>query len=380
MRMRNHWHLLCNQIYLKYSQNINMKKFIVTFLAMVCVMQIFAQSDIKWLSKVYDFGAFDEDTKEKFADFKFVNTTSEPVAVISATASCGCTVPKYDEQAIAPGDTAVIKVSYDPSGRPGRFNKYVYVRTSVSPERHKLVIKGTVIGSAETIKGRYPVSLGPLKLRTSAAMIGRVFEGQKKMHFVDGYNQYSDTLRPIIVSTPEFLSVTVEPEAVAPGDMMNLELRFSGDVKGRWGLISDSIAIEPIKGGETFYFPVTAIVEEDFSKLTQQQRENAPIVKFSTDRVMLPTIKDDANEPVSADFTITNEGKSDLLIRRVYSEDPGIKVESKSSKIAKGKSTTIKVSFDPKAQLTGLVNARVTVITNAPDNPMQVIRIVGERN
>lgn len=357
-----------------------MKKFIVTFLAMVCVMQIFAQSDIKWLSKVYDFGAFDEDTKEKFADFKFVNTTSEPVAVISATASCGCTVPKYDEQAIARGDTAVIKVSYDPSGRPGRFNKYVYVRTSASPERHKLVIKGTVIGSAETIKGRYPVSLGPLKLRTSAAMIGRVFEGQKKMHFVDGYNQYGDTLRPIIVSTPEFLSVTVEPEAVAPGDMMNLELRFSGDVKGRWGLISDSIAIEPIKGGETFYFPVTAIVEEDFSKLTQQQRENAPIVKFSTDRVMLPTIKDDANEPVSADFTITNEGKSDLLIRRVYSEDPGIKVESKSSKIAKGKSTTIKVSFDPKAQLTGLVNARVTVITNAPDNPMQVIRIVGERN
>ncbi len=357
-----------------------MKKYIATFIALVCGAYVFAQSDIKWISKVYDFGAFDEDTKEKIAEFKFVNTSAEPIAVISASASCGCTVPKYSEDAIEPGDTAVIRVAYDPSGRPGRFNKTVYVRTSISPERHKLTIKGTVIGSAETIKGRYPVSLGPLKLRTSAAMIGRVFEGQKKMHYVDGYNQYGDTLRPEIVSTPEFLTVTVSPEAVAPGDMLNLELQFSGDVKGRWGLISDSIAIEPVKGGEKYYFPVTAIVEEDFSKLTQKERENAPIAKYSTDRVVLPELKVNSKESVSADFTITNEGASDLLIRRIYSEDPGIKVEAPASKIKKGKSTVVRVTFDPKAQPTGVVNARVTVITNSPDNPMQVIRIVGERN
>lgn len=356
-----------------------MKKSIAAWMMLICSFNLYADSDIKWLSKVYDFGAFDEDTKEKIAEFKFVNTTDQPVAIVSATASCGCTVPKYDESNVSPGDTAVIKVIYDPSGRPGRFNKHVYVRTSASPERHKLMIKGTVIGSAETINGRYPASIGPLKFRTGAAMIGRVLDGRVKMHYVDGYNQSSDTITPEILSVPDFLNVTVQPESIPPGDLMNLEFKFNGDVNGRWGLVSDSIAIAPVSGGEIYYFPITAIVEEDFTKLTQEQRENAPVASYSSDRVVLPPVEINGDTPVKAEFMITNNGKSDLLIRRVYSEDEGVKIVSQPQKIKKGKSGTIKLSFNPKAQPIGMINARVTVITNDPDNSMQVIRVVGER-
>ena len=357
-----------------------MKKIFAYILASISFVPVFAATEISWVSKVYDFGAFDEDTKEKVAEFRFVNTTSEPVSVVSATASCGCTVPDYDLAPVAPGDTALIKVKYDPSGRPGRFSKHVYVRTSASPERHKLMIKGTVIGSAETIKGRYPASLGPLKLRTSAAMIGRVFDGQEKIHYVDGYNQSADTLCPVVVSAPEFLNVSVEPECVPPGDLMNIRIKFRGDVKGYLGLISDSIAIAPVAGDSVYHFPVTAIVEEDFSGLTDKQRAEAPVAVYDVDRVVLPPAKVNGQEPVSAEFSVGNSGKSDLIIRRVYSEDHGITVEPLSKKVKQGKKGMIKVSFDPKAQPTGLVNARVTVITNSPDNPIRVIRIVGERN
>lgn len=128
-----------------------MKKILFMAASMAMCLAANGADDVTWLSNVYDFGAFDEDTKEKVAVFEMVNTTDEPVAIISATATCGCTVPKYSEEEVAPGDTARIVVSYDPLGRPGRFKKQVYVRTSASPERHKLTLQGTVIGSAETV-------------------------------------------------------------------------------------------------------------------------------------------------------------------------------------------------------------------------------------
>ena len=64
---------------------------------------------------------------------------------ISATAACGCTKPKVPKQPVAPGDTAVVVVSYDPYGRPGEFNKTVTVKTNAKPSKLKLRITGTVI-------------------------------------------------------------------------------------------------------------------------------------------------------------------------------------------------------------------------------------------
>ena len=41
---------------------------------------IHADTHIKWLETVHDFGAFDENDGKVFCDFHFVNEGSEPVA------------------------------------------------------------------------------------------------------------------------------------------------------------------------------------------------------------------------------------------------------------------------------------------------------------
>lgn len=337
-----------------------------------------ATAEIAWIDKVYDFGAFDEDTKEKLADFKFVNIGSEPVSIVSVTASCGCTVPEYGKEPVAPGDTATIVVKYDPTGRPGRFQKHIFVRTSDSPERFRLFIKGTVIGSPETINGRYPVSVGQLKLRTGAAMMGRVFHGHPKTTYIDGYNQSDDTIRPAVTAVPEYLSVAVTPEAVAPGDMMNFEVKFKGDAKGRWGMVNDSIMIAANPGQPPVAYPVVAIVEDDFTGLSEKQRAEAPVAYLSEEKIVLPVVTKGSKTPVNATIALANKGKSTMTVRRVYSEDPGISVSVSDKKVRPGKSATITVSFDPSRAAADVVNARVTVITDAPDGAMQTVRVVGE--
>ncbi len=356
-----------------------MRKSLIAIVAAAASLHAFADAEIKWISTTHDFGAFDEDTKKKTAYFRFVNTGDEPVSIVAATATCGCTQPKYSDTPTKPGDTALIEVSYDPTGRPGRFSKQVYVRTSASPERVKLTIKGTVIGSATTINGRYPVSLGPIRVSSGAAMMGRVYPGHTKMHYVDGYNMSGDTLAPVVVSRPAYIEVRSVPEQVAPGEMMTLNFEFSKDAADMWGILTDTVMIAPAPGREAIAYPVVTVIEEDFSTLTPKERAEAPVVRVEPEKLIFDPIPANSTKPVTGVVKVSNAGKRLLLIRRAYSEDKGVSVEASPLEVKSGKSAELRVTFDPSVQPEGIINARLTLITNDPVTPTLPIRIVAER-
>ena len=80
-------------------------------------------------------------------EFKFTNTGKEPFLISNARGSCGCTVPEWPKEEIAPGKTGSIRVSYD-TKRPGAINKNVTL-TIQNTDKDKtgtkmLYIKGNV--------------------------------------------------------------------------------------------------------------------------------------------------------------------------------------------------------------------------------------------
>lgn len=76
--------------------------------------------------------------------FVVTNTGTEPLIISQCKGSCGCTVPKCDQNPIAPGATSIITVKYD-TKRPGPINKSVTVNSNAVNEPVKVVrIKGTV--------------------------------------------------------------------------------------------------------------------------------------------------------------------------------------------------------------------------------------------
>ena len=75
--------------------------------------------------------------------FKFKNTGKEPLIISNATGSCGCTVPDWPKEPIAPGATASIKVKYD-TNRIGGIYKTVTVNSNAKSGSIVLTIKGTV--------------------------------------------------------------------------------------------------------------------------------------------------------------------------------------------------------------------------------------------
>ncbi|MEO0040737.1 MAG: hypothetical protein RL329_185 [Bacteroidota bacterium] len=75
--------------------------------------------------------------------FKFKNTGTQPLKIKSAQGSCGCTVPKFKDDDIQPGETGEIEVRYD-TNRIGGFTKSVTITTNEATPTRVLMIKGTV--------------------------------------------------------------------------------------------------------------------------------------------------------------------------------------------------------------------------------------------
>ena len=75
--------------------------------------------------------------------FKFKNTGTEPLVIKNARGSCGCTVPSFKKEPIAPGETSEIEVRYD-TQRPGDFSKSVTIETNEGEQARVLMIKGHV--------------------------------------------------------------------------------------------------------------------------------------------------------------------------------------------------------------------------------------------
>ena len=99
-------------------------------------------AEITFKEEVIDYGTIDKGADGK-REFVFTNTGKEPLIISKATGSCGCTVPDWPRNPIAPGADAVIKVKYD-TNRVGPFQKSVTVNSNAKNGTKVLRIKGTV--------------------------------------------------------------------------------------------------------------------------------------------------------------------------------------------------------------------------------------------
>lgn len=331
-----------------------------------------------WLETDHDFGAFSEDLGKVGTTFKYVNTGTEPLVIISARANCGCTTPKYDTGALAPGDTAQLFVQYDAVGRPGRFMKKIFVETNAEPERSTLYVRGVVVGSSQTVGMRYPASMGKLSLARAAALLGDVSKSHMKVEMLNAYNSTTDSITPTVTNLPEWLTVSCTPSPVAPGEQMSFNFMVHPDRTSLYGQVSDTVYIVPdVREPEVRHkLPVVVTFSEDFSKLTQKELAQSPQATLISERVDLGKVQ--AGTPLKTTYQLRNDGKSPLLVRRVYSSDEAnTQITISNTKIKPGKQATITVTHTPETDAP-LVNLKITVITNDPLTPTQWLRLTAE--
>lgn len=102
--------------------------------------------------ETHDFGEIEEGTVAKH-DFVFKNTGDAPLIITNAAGSCGCTVPEWPREPIAPGEEGTIHVEFNSQGRAGNQQKQVTLSANTVPNTMVLKISAQV-KAAETTEAQ----------------------------------------------------------------------------------------------------------------------------------------------------------------------------------------------------------------------------------
>lgn len=197
-----------------------MKKLIVIILLITSgyAFQAFPAEGPEWLNMEIDFGIINETDGKREGEFRFINTGKKPLVISEVQTSCGCTQAEYTHGKIQKGDTAVIKVSYDPYERPGKFDKGVYVFIDGRDIPVNLRMKGTVIASPETLELFYPYSCGSLNLDEVNVDFGTIERGRRRREFIDIYNSGRIPVKPAFEADSDAITWNFEPSEINPGE------------------------------------------------------------------------------------------------------------------------------------------------------------------
>ncbi len=106
---------------------------------------------IQWVKTEHDFGTIKMGPAATYT-FKFKNTGTTPVTILSAKPGCSCTVSNYTKTPILPGQTGEVTATYETKDRLGAFVKSVTV-TLDNNSTYSLTIKGNVSADDKPANG-----------------------------------------------------------------------------------------------------------------------------------------------------------------------------------------------------------------------------------
>ena len=367
-------------------KNLRLIKF--TIVALIITLHASAQFDeakIEFESEIHDFGAINESDGPVTHEFSFVNNGYVPLIISGVRTSCGCTTPKWTQEPVIPGNTGTISVRFNPKSRPGPFSKSITVKSNAEKSVVVLKIKGTVksgaaVGSINKkiniIKSTYKNKIGDLSLKNPHIAFNDIVKGETRKKVINIAN--SSGKNPIKVSfssIPAFLKIDIKPEILEPAQEGTIEITFNSALNNSWDRIIQRLhVLVNDESPQNNVLTVTAIIHEDFSKLTPEELKKAPKAEFDSKTFNYGTIKQ--GKSLEHNFVLKNAGESDLIIRRVWASCGCTVVTPKKQVVQPGRATQIKSTFNSNGR-SGDQKKMITVITNDPKNPKTILWLEG---
>jgi len=368
---------ICNLNELKIAM---MKRFSILLLILMAanISTIFAQSGIiSFESTTNDFGTIKEEIGKVTTKFYFTNVGSGDLKLVNVKPSCGCTSSEYSKEIIKPGEKGFVSATYFTANRPGPFRKSITVTTNdVDRPNTILFIKGTVTPLNTSAEDELPISIGNLKLMTNHLAFNDIKSNEIKVDSVKIYNKWGHPMNIGFQEVPSNVKIEAIPAVLESGEFGYIKVTYDAKKRNDFGLIFDRIAIstndnvQPIK-----VLNISARIIEDFSKLNERDLKKSPIISFKETDFDFGNVV--AGTVVKHNFVFTNQGKSDLIIRKKKSSCGCTTADLKNSVIKKGKTGSIDIEFNTSGRK-DREHKTVTIITNDPKNHEIVLNIHGE--
>ena len=94
----------------------------------------------------HNFGDVPRKGGDLIKEFRFVNKGDAPLVIKKITKSCSCMSVVYSRKPVMPGESAVIKIKYEPHKvEPGIFHKAIQIYSNESTEVRLITIQGNSV-------------------------------------------------------------------------------------------------------------------------------------------------------------------------------------------------------------------------------------------
>lgn len=349
-------------------------KFSLTIASLFIVLSTFAQAKMEFKSTTHDYGAIKEDGGVAETEFEFTNTGNQALVLNNVRATCGCTTPVWSKEPVAPGKTGVIKVGYNPKNRPGNFTKSISVNANSQPSVAVLTIRGSVTPREKTVEEIYPRVMGPLRWKSNYLSLGSMFTTEIKTEELEFINTSDKPATVGVSRSTEPIKIEFVPTTIKPGEKGIMKITYDANKKEAFGSVSDRVyLLINDEKQNTYSVGISLTLKEDFSNLSADQLAKAPIANFAEKTYDFGNITQGAK--IDHNFKLTNDGKTNLIIRNVKASC-GCTAVKNASIVKPGETIDIQVEFNSRGKRSRQ-NKSITVVTNDPKNSTTILRITG---
>ncbi|MBT8220674.1 MAG: DUF1573 domain-containing protein [Bacteroidia bacterium] len=101
---------------------------------------------MKFVETTFDFGNIEEGQLVEH-NYTFTNTGIAPLTITNARSTCGCTVPEWPKEPIAPGQSGSIEVVFNSRGKKAKQNKPITIIANTHPQQTVVYLRGNVIAA-----------------------------------------------------------------------------------------------------------------------------------------------------------------------------------------------------------------------------------------
>ncbi len=347
---------------------------IALFFQFYCVQAQQKTASISFESISYNFGQIKESDGPVSHRFTFTNIGAIPLIIQNAQPSCGCTTPDWSRNPVTPGAKGFIDATFDPKGRPGKFNKTITVNYNGTPSSIVVTFYGEVLAKKLGIEDIYPYQFGNLRGKAPQLSYGNIYLGQQKTEKFELINPTQSAITIDCYNIPAHIKILNNPLSLEAGKAGFLEISYDAKVKNDYGFVFDNFMMRFNNAENGINFMLSANLLEDFSKLTENEIQNGPKALFTNTEFKFGTLK--SGDKIGHKYILKNVGKSQLLIRKVIPSCGCTTINPPTNSISPGDSIAIPIEFN-SAGKSGEQNKTIQVYTNDPTNPRSVLWIKG---
>ena len=106
--------------------------------------------EFKWDEETYDFGTIAKGSNPVSHKYWFTNVGKEPLIISKVDKTCGCTVPGWTKEPVAPGERGWVEAKYVATNRVGSASKSIKVHSNAKTALKVLTFKVNVSDAAVT--------------------------------------------------------------------------------------------------------------------------------------------------------------------------------------------------------------------------------------